>query len=281
MKKTRLLVNQHWNLDLMENWLTNYEDKQVIEYLKFGWPLNAHNTKMDNSIPLNQLGARNNPEKVCEYLKAERKARTLIGPFRKNPFGKFSRFSPLDAIPKKGSQDLRIILNLSYPFEGDSVNSSIEKSSFANHEDMTLRYPSVDDLAKIIRRKGRRARIFITDLSKAYRQLFSCPSSINLLCYCFDGLLYFDVTLSMGSRSAAYCCQRTTNTITHIFQNHGYDDVNYLDDLGAAEEEAKADEAFDCLGWILSSIGIKESVQKATPPHSLPLFWAFYSTLFP
>ena len=61
----------------------------------------------------------------------------------------------------------------------------------------------------------------------------------------------------MGSRSAAYCCQRTTNAITYIFGTHGFDEVNYLDNLGAAEEDSQADEAYDCLGWILNSIGIR------------------------
>ena len=196
----------------------------------------------------------------------------MIGPFRKNPFGKFARFSPLDAIPKKDSDDLRIILNLSHPFQGDSVNSSIGKESFVMQEDMKVKYPSVDDLAKIIRRKGRKARIFIRNLSKAFRQLWSCPSSINLLGYVFEGLMYFDVTLSMGSRSAAYCCQRTTNAITYVFKDKGYDDVNYLDDLGAAEEEAKAEEAFDCLGWILDSIGIRESKHKVIAPAFVAVF---------
>ena len=74
------------------------------------------------------------------------------------------------------------------------------------------------------------------------------PFLIHLLGYQFDGYLYFDVTLSMGSRSAAYCCQQMTNAITHIYENHGYEDVNYLHDLGAAETEEKAEEAYDCLG---------------------------------
>ena len=46
----------------------------------------------------------------------------------------------------------------------------------------------------------------------------------------------------------------------------------YLDDLGAAEEEARAEEAYDCLGWILASIGIKESSKKATPPAYIAVF---------
>ena len=268
----RIPVNSEWNLDLMETWLQNYEDKNLIDYLRFGWPLNVVNTEIDEEIPRNQKGARSNPEQVREYLRKELAAGSIIRPFNRNPFGKKARFSPLDTRPKKGTEELRIILNLSHPYEGHSVNNSIWTDWYAETDDMVLRYPSVDDLAKIIRRKGRKARIFIRDLSKAYRQLWMCPSSIHLLGYQFEEKFYFDVTLSMGSRSVAYCCQRTTNAITHIFQNHGYDDVNYLYDLCATEEDKKADKAYDCLGWILVSIGIREAAHKSIPPAYIAVF---------
>ena len=137
---------------------------------------------------------------------------------------------------------------------------------------MAVTYPTVDDLAKIIRKKKGRTRIFVRDLSKAYRQLFMDPGSIAVLGYWFEGSCYFDVTLSMGSKSAAYCCQRTTNAITYIYNEHGFEDVNYLDDLGAAEIDEKADEAFDCLGFILGTIGIKEAKHKAKPPAFIAVF---------
>ena len=252
-------------MELLSSWLEGYEDKEVIDYLKYRWPLNANDTEINEERPQNQKGARSNTKEVREYLTKEHKAGSVIGPFKKNPFGPVARFSTLDTRPKKDSDELRVILNLSYPFEAGSVNSSINKETYVNNEDMRVRYPSVDDLAKLVRRKGRKCRIFIRDLSKAYRQLYMCPSSIHLLGYWFDDELYFDVTLSMGSRSAAYCCQCTTNAITYVYGTFGFEDVNYLDDLGAAEEENRAEEAFDCLGWILSSVGIKESHKKATP----------------
>ena len=106
-----------------------------------------------------------------DYLKKELAAGSVIGLFKKNPFGKIARFSPLDTRPKKDSDELWVILNLLYPFEGKSVNQSIGTDHFAETDDMTLMYPSVDNLAKIVRKKGRKARIFVRDLSKAYRQL--------------------------------------------------------------------------------------------------------------
>ena len=271
-QQARIAVNNTWNLDQMEEWLHGYHDNRLMEYLRFGWPLNAANTAQDASVPRNQAGARDHPEEIRTYLKNELKEGAIIGPFKRNPFGKFARFSPLDTRPKRDSDELRVILNLSYPFQGESVNHSIDKNTYGEDEEMVLKYPTADDLAKLVRRKGVKAKIMKRDLSRAYRQLFMSPKSIHLLGYFFEERYYYDVTLSMGSKSAAYCCQRTTNAITYIFNKFGYDDINYLDDLGAAEEESKAEEAYDCLGWILDTIGIRESKKKACPPACIVIF---------
>ena len=108
-----------------------------------------------------------------------------------------------------------------------------------------------------------------------------CLGSIHLLGYTFQGKMYFDVTLSMGSKSAAYCCQRTTNAVSYIYSKFGYEDVNYLDDLGSAEKENIAEEAYDCLGWILDTIGIREAKHKATPLCISQYFWGFCLILLP
>ena len=218
------------------------------------------------------MGAKEHPVEIRKYLEKELKAGSIIGPLRRNPFGKAARFSPLDTRPKKDSDQLCIILNLSYPFGRESVNKSINKEVFDNSEPMDLHYPSVEYLAKIVRTKGVKSCIFKCDLSKAYCQLYMSPSSIHILGYWFEGECDFDVTLSKGSSSAAYCCQRTMNAITYVYQKKGFEDVNYLDDLGAAEVESRAEEAYDCLGWILDSIRIHESRHKACPPAYIMIF---------
>ena len=53
-EECKIEVNSNWNLSLMEKWLENYEDKEVIEFLKYGWLLNAHNTEINNTVPRNQ-----------------------------------------------------------------------------------------------------------------------------------------------------------------------------------------------------------------------------------
>ena len=123
------------------------------------------------------------------------------------------------------------------------MNSSINKEVYAENEDIDLRYPTVEDLARIVRKKGTGSKIFIWDLSKAYRQLYMCPADILYLGYMFNGRIYFDVPLSMGSSSSVFCCQWMTNAITYIYNEFSYEDVNYLDDLGAVESAEKAEEA--------------------------------------
>ena len=76
----------------------------------------------------------------------------------------------------------------------------------------------------------------------------------------------------MRSRSAAYCCQRMTDALSYVYSKFGFEDVNYLDDLGAAEEDDKAEEAYDCLGYVLATIGVEESENKASPPNCIATF---------
>ena len=149
--KAKIQVNTSWNFEKLEEWLQFYEDKELINYLKYSWPLNAINTIEDHSLPSNQKGARENPEDIRAFLRKELEEGAIIGPFKKNPFGKVARFSPLDTRPKKDSTEKQVILNLSYPFKGNSVNSSINTTEYSQKEEMKVKYPSVDNLANIVR----------------------------------------------------------------------------------------------------------------------------------
>ena len=93
----------------------------------------------------NRKGARDNPNKLKEYIESEKSRGSIIGPFQHNPLGEEARFSPLDAIPKRDSDDLRVLMNLSYPHDDSTVNASLDKHLFLG-EQVNLRHPSVEDL---------------------------------------------------------------------------------------------------------------------------------------
>ena len=261
----RIQVNSKYNFPYIEEKLKNYHDKDVIEFFKFGWPLSANETSHQDRVAFNQKGAVANPEQVRKYIQNGLDSGALIGPFKRNPFGRDARFSPIDAIPKRDSEDMRIIINLSHPFSKGSVNASIQKDKYLG-KPIKVKYPSVDDLVKLVIKKGRACLIFKRDLWSAYKQMWICPGDVHLLGYRFENLFYFEVTLIMGSRSSCYCCQRTTDAISYIYSLSGFEDVNYLDDLGSAEVAELANEAFLELGSVLNNFGIRESEKKATPP---------------
>lgn len=76
----------------------------------------------------------------------------------------------------------------------------------------------------------------------------------------------------MGCRSAAYCCQRTTNAIAFIMFKIGIQVLNYLDDLASAEKKELAEFSYNTLGTILQKCGIEESSEKACAPSTIMTF---------
>ena len=267
----KVLLPSRFNFNYLERVLEYYPDKIIIELLKYGFPL-AHNGKSGSkSIPKNHKGARNYPSQMEEMLKKEVQQHAVIGPFDKSPFGTETYLSPLNLVPKKDSSKRRLILDLSYP-EGNSINDGIRKDEYLGVEEK-LTLPSVDQLTEQIAKIGRGARVFKIDLVRGYRQFYICPSAINWLGYMYKGKFYFDCTLSMGSRSSARCCERVTSAVVFIFKTkYGHFAINYLDDIGAAESEQKAAEAFEHLREILKAMGLQEAVEKTVPPCTVMVF---------
>ena len=155
-------------------------------------------------------------------------------------------------------------MDLSYP-PGRSINDGIPKDSYLDiNEKLTL--PSVDGLADRIMKLGRGCKVFKIDLSRAYRQMKMDPGDVHWLGYVYKGRFYFDCTLSMGSRSSARCCQMVTSAVVFIYTKFGYFAINYLDDLGSAEEDEAADTAFFTLLEVLHRFGLQEAMSKSVAP---------------
>ena len=199
----------------------------------------------------NHKGAREFPEAIDKYLGKEISHDAVIGPFSSNPFSLPCKINPLNSVPKRCSEDRRIIVDLSFPL-GNSVNSTIPKESYLG-EPTELKFPTVDALIAMIKHKGRGCAVFKRDLQRSYRQIPVDPGDVHHLGYSWRDQLYFDVMLPMGLRSAALCCQRTTNLLTYIARNHGIAVENYLDDFMGAEVWEKAGDSFQRLGSVIAA----------------------------
>jgi len=218
----------------------------------------------------NHTGARQFPEQVESYIRAEINLGRIIGPFHRNPFTTQIAISPLNSLEKKNTTDRRVITDLSFP-ENYSVNYGINKDVYLG-ENIQMRYPTVDNIIELINAKGRGCMLYKRDMKKAFRQIRIDPGDIHLLSFKWKGLIYVDTVLAMGLRSAAYICQRLTNSVAYICREEGFELVNYLDDFCGVEVPARAQQAFRQLDELLKYLGIEEARNKAAIPSTRVAF---------
>ena len=243
----KFIVNNKINVKFMEQMLVDYSDKQVCKFLQFGFPISFQGDmsvfdSMDKWKYKNHKGAEDYPDQMNEYFGKEIKSKSIIGPFKDNPFCTPIVVSPLNSIPKKDVTERRVILDLSFP-KGRSLNDFVKKYEYLN-EEVQLIFPKVDDFVKLVSVKGKGALMFKKDLRKAYRQIPIDPGDYHLVTYYWRKHLFCDTVLSMGLRNAAYICQRVTTAVAFIMFQLGVAILNYLDDMAGVESKVKADFAY-------------------------------------
>ena len=275
----RIPVNHRMNIEYMRSLLIDYKDKIVCDLLEYGFPIGFEGDrsnilqsvqKKDMWRYRNHKGAEEYPNEMLAYLEKESKNAAIIGPFKENPFTTGIKISPLNSLPKKETNERRVILDLSFPSTA-SVNNFISKDVYMG-ETVDLVYPKVDDFVEMIKQKGRGCLLYKLDLRRAFRQIQICPGDITLVSFIWKKHIFCDSVLSMGCRSAAHCCQRLTNAVAFIMFNIGIYILNYLDDLASAETSDRAQLAYNTLRAILEKCGIEEAKNKACPPSTVMTF---------
>ena len=266
----RIPVFSKFNTQYLRQMGVDYVDKEIIEFLEFGFPISFHGSNPDRTSCTNHRGARDFPSDIEEYLAKEIGEGAVLGPFEVNPFtGSNLTLSPLNSVPKSDPSKRRIILDLSFP-PGQGINDGISKEEFLGLP-YKLSLPGVDELCTIICGLGPGCLLWKRDLSRAYRQFPVDPGDVNKLGYMWKGQIYIDRVLAMGLRTAAICCQRSTDLISYICSNAGqYEVTNYLDDIagGSVGDEVVARRDYEHCGRVLGRAGAEESVEKACPPNT-------------
>ena len=179
----RLPVKSKWNLEKLEQLLQDYNDKEVIEGLRYGWPTGRLPTVEDPEITYkNHMGAI---DYLQEYIKKEQSHAAILGPFKKIPFTNKVGISPISTRPKKNSEDRRIIVDLSFP-PGGAGNDGIVRGNYLGFT-AELQFPRTDDLAFRAAQLGRNTYMFKIDLSRYFRQIPLDPADYSMVGYIIDG----------------------------------------------------------------------------------------------
>ena len=251
-------VKTKWNLELFQELLVEYEDREVVEWIRYGWPTGRLPTLPDPAISgTNHKGATDYPMALSKYIQKEQSHGAVMGPFQKIPFPKKVGIAPLSTRPKKESDDRRIILDLSFP-PGQAVNDGISKDQYLGLA-AKLTFPKVDDFALRIYTLGRGCMMFKIDLSRYFRQLPLDPGDYSMIGYIINGELYFDKVLPMGMRSAPYIAQRVTNAIAYIHRQMEFFLLNYVDDFVGAQNKENIWKAYHALDALLEQLRVDTS----------------------
>ena len=261
----RVPTESNWNLPLLQSLLQDYEDSEVVEWLRYGWPISRLPTLQDpEKTTKNHDSVTQYPEAIGKYIHKGLINQHILGPLDQNPFAGRTGISPLSSVPKRESEKRRVILNLSFPV-GRSVNDGIPKDNYLGFC-VKLRFPSGDDLAKRMFELGKDCWMFKMDLEGAFRQMPLDLADYGLIGYMWEGKFYFDLVLPMGLRSAQYIYQRVTNAIAYVHRQLQYFILNYVDDFRGAEKKAIIWAAFSTFDRLLKNLGVKVAPEKMVEP---------------
>lgn len=228
-KGCRIPVETKVNVAFIERELANYEDNMVSEFIKFGFPPGMIGELTESIASPNHRSALQFPAAMDSYVSREVEEGAILGPFDNSPFTAHTIISPLSTTEKCGSDERRVIMDLSYP-PGTSVNDRIPRNEYLG-DPINLTYPKIDDLVELVKAKGRNCLLFKRYLKRVYHQFQVDMGYINALGFSWNDKMYFDLSLPMGMRTSALCCQRVTNAIRFMYNRLGFDLVPYLDDL--------------------------------------------------
>ena len=262
---TTPLVQVQW-----QRYLSNHPNNTLVNFFISGI---SQGFRLGFNRPLSQLkSARKNlssavlhPEVVDEYLAAELEKSRLAGPFSTLdiPYAHISRFG---VIPKKFSQQWRLIVDLSHPI-GFSVNDGIPKDL------CSLSYITVDTAIQHILSLGPGSLLAKLDVKSAFRLLLVHVADCHLLAMHWNNQIYFDTCLPFGLRSAPKLFNVLADLLSWILMQHGILPlVHYLDDflmMGPADSTICHDN-FSTIQRFCQELGIPLASDKlVSPSHSL------------
>ena len=82
----RIPLPTHLNIGLWRRLLNDYEDKVVVDFLQYGWPINYSSDTEPSMPPRNYYSAHAYATHVDKFICEEIAHGATLGPFETNPF---------------------------------------------------------------------------------------------------------------------------------------------------------------------------------------------------
>ena len=263
------------NIQRWRQYLVEYENSEIVQYLEYGFPLGLTTNPVLQSSLQNHGSSYQFFKYIDEFLSKGLERCELTGPFRTPPFYNL-HVSPLMTAPKKPDSRRAV-------FDATFGDFSLNKNTIADmylDNPCVYDYPTVDDFKLLVLNAGKGCFIWKRDLSRFYLQIPLDPLEYPKVCCVWRNRLYFFVSLMFGLTHSGLQGQKVTNAVTWIHQRMGFTSVNYSDDIGGVEKTlTRATQSYTALGDLLQELGLDESTSKAHPPStSMPYLGVLFDT---
>ena len=234
VKFNQLLINTGYDAEKRDFLIKGFSEGFSLQYAG-----QLHNGR--RTAPNLKLRVGNRTElwnKVMNEVELGR----FAGPFEEPPFECLVQ-SPIGLVPKDKGKKTRLIFHLSYPKDGDSVNSGIP------HEKCTVKYPDFEKAVQLCLQEGVGCKMRKSDMSSTFRHVPMAKDQWYLLVmkaiHPKTGKIFYfvDKCLPFGSSIICAIFQAISDAIAWVVQfKTKKPNVNYLDDyLFAAALKAACD----------------------------------------
>lgn len=256
-------------MDRLEFLLHGYDlilTQFLVDGFRYGFRIHFVGERFAFESP-NLKSAVDQPDITSAKLRKECDAGRIVGPFTTPPFPNF-RCSPLGIVPKKDPSEFRLIHHLSYP-KGSSVNDFIPDYC------STVKYASVGDATKLVKRLGKGCFMAKTDVKSAFRIIPIHPADYSLLGMKWDNMYYFDRCLAMGLSSSCAIFEAFSTALEWLSINHlgACAVLHILDDfLFIAKTKDQCEHDLANFIWMCNYLGVPLAPEKTVGPATVLQF---------
>ena len=251
--------------NVLDQYLTDYDQtkrKTLVHGFTSGFSLGAGINFPSNTFR-NHPSVSQHEQFVELKISKEIQQRRVKGPYTAPPLPNFV-CSPLGVVPKKIPGTYRIIHDLSFPRNGNSINSTIPQL----HSTVSLE--SFDDVANLVLAAGRHAHIAKADIEEAFKIIPMSPLDYHKLGFTFRNKFYFNTVLPMGASSSVSIFESFAKALQWILQHKlGVSSVSHIIDdfifVGPAHSET-CHKSLDIFFKLAEDIGVPIKHDKTVLP---------------
>ena len=258
--QARIPIQSQLNVKQWEKALVGYWDRQLLDLLKYGFPLDFNRSCDLGQYTGNHSSAIDFPKDIEAYLQEELSYGALLGPFKTHPI-KGGHCSPFMTHSKPNPDRRRVIVDLSWPHRA-SVNAGIDKASYLDSA-FELTFPTVDDITSELKCLGHGALIYKVDVSRAFCHVKVDPRDYDLLGLYWGGY-YIDSCVPFGKRHGSQISQCLSDAVRFIMHQKGHAIIDYIDDYVGVPSAASA--SYATLLQVMSDLGLTVSKKKLVAP---------------